>query len=109
MENIFEGAKFGDTFVTRNGKRAIYHKKPLYSKHYLMVEDLLEFVPYDNDGICLGDDEWDIISKYKEPVDEETLREKAYEWTSFVKEDNLTIKVLALECAMIGYRKAKEE
>jgi len=109
MENIFDGAKFGDKFVTKNEKIAIYHKKTLYGKHYLMVEDLLEFVPYDEDGICLGDDEWDIVSKYQEPIDEEKLRDKAYKWIKFVKGDDLKVKLLALKCAMIGYRKAKEE
>lgn len=39
---------------------------------------------------------------------EQDLREKAYEWTSFVKSDNLMIKTIAVECAMIGYKKAKE-
>lgn len=40
-ENIFRDAKFGDVFLTRDGRKAIYHKYEMEKSekiHYLIIE-----------------------------------------------------------------------
>lgn len=43
MENIFENAYFGKVYVTRDGRKAIYHKVEITGKekwHYLAFEPI---------------------------------------------------------------------
>ena len=46
MSNIFEGAKFGDVFKTKDCRMAIYHYYEYW--HYLITDD--------GGDICCGDD-----------------------------------------------------
>ena len=70
MSNIFEGAKFGDAFKTKDGRKAIYHYYEYW--HYLITDD--------GGDICCGDDGSDtkndfdnIVGRWDEPIDEKPL------------------------------------
>lgn len=53
MENIFENAKFGDNFRTRDGKIAIYHYYDIANdRHVLIHEGLLYEIKHRPDGVC---------------------------------------------------------
>lgn len=70
MSNIFEGAKFGDVFKTKDGRNAIYHYYEYW--HYLITD-------YGGD-ICCGDDGGDtkndcdnIVGRWDESIDDKPL------------------------------------
>ena len=70
MSNIFEGAKFGDVFKTKDGRKAIYHYYEYW--HYLITDD--------GGDICCGDDGSDtkndcdnIVGRWDESIDEKAL------------------------------------
>ena len=70
MSNIFEGAKFGDVFKTKDGRKAIYHYYEYW--HYLITDD--------GGDICCGDDGTDtkngcdnIVGRWDEPIDEKPI------------------------------------
>lgn len=118
MENIFEKLlgrkpKFGDWFMTIEGYPVRY-VSDMGNPNIVMLcnpENGIIKTCGINGHIVLGSsfsDKQFVISTYN-PIQEDALRENAYKWTEFVKDDNLLIKTIALECAMIGYRKAKEE
>lgn len=56
MENIFEHAKFGDKFVTRDGRTALYidknfnRKTGLVDSHSVFIEGNEVTTLYNNDG-----------------------------------------------------------
>lgn len=130
MKNIFEGAKFGDKFMTRDGKKAIVINLTRHFQDITMAltiegdEDAF-YRFYHEDGTAkkeAGDtDAVDIVSKWKEPVDEEKLNKLAeshcenydFEPTQRNSTDSgweygHTYTQL-VECYKAGYRKAKEE
>lgn len=65
MENIFEHAKFGDKFKTRDGRIAIYARKAVDGFHYLVPEGSSFTYGYNDDGILSSkvDACFDIVSK----------------------------------------------
>lgn len=76
--NIFEGAKFGDRFKTRNGRMAIYGF-PEDERHVLIVENFGAVFRYKDNGVSnYPNDKIDIIGKWQEPIDEEELDRLAY-------------------------------
>lgn len=75
MENIFKNAQFGKMYKTRNGGKAIYLRKNDFHNHILSVGSH-EIVVSWEDGALLGcprESIYDIISEWKEPVDEKKL------------------------------------
>jgi len=113
-KEILKGAKFGARFKTYDGRLAIYHYHD-DKFHYLIVEnDDVPIVCHSN-GLIVGIRENnkhytdDIVSKYIEEANEVYLAEHVDEWTKFVKDTDPLLKVVANECAKIGYRKAIQD
>lgn len=52
MDSIFEGAKFDDRFLTRDGHKAVYgcEESNCHDKHFLLVEGFDDVVVYKPDG-----------------------------------------------------------
>lgn len=121
MNNIFENAYFGKVYITRDGRKAIY-KDTFFRKSYetdalvqfhkLMVdggdEDGNDIIAFMNNGKrgtkCQG---IDIVSEWKEEINEKKLDELAYRWAyntsgTYVKWEQLQ------DAYKAGYRKAKE-
>ena len=69
MKNIFEGAKFGDKFKTRDGRTAIY-AQAIEGHHYLIPEKSSFTYGYNDDGTLDSkiDVGFDIVSKIDEPA-----------------------------------------
>lgn len=113
MANIFEKAKFGDKFRTRDGRTAVYIKE-YYSSlwgrnmHELLIENE-GFEDYESDGradVHDGELPIDIIGKWQEPINEEELDRLAME---YIKGKQVpAIRVSAYNAYRVGYRKAKE-
>jgi len=82
-ENIFEGAKFGDRFITRAGCLAIFisHSKNGWTCAVQEKIDKSRQICYDIYG-KIGNCETmqDIMSKYQEPIDEDNLDKLAKEY-----------------------------
>jgi len=124
MENIFEGAKFGDKFVTKVGFQAIYCKYCTKDGsnwyHSLIVDcESVADLEYDNNGVAIACcDDFDIVSGYQEPIGEEKLDELAIEM-AIENKDHIATSYANRNEQMImegyrygysdGYKKAKEE
>lgn len=88
MENIFENAKFGDKFRTRDGRKAIFincatERNDVYFKYYCTIEDLDGiYEVFDSQGRCHRDSDSpiDIVSEWQEEISEEELDELAEQW-----------------------------
>ena len=114
MENIFENAKFGDRFKTRDGRMAVYRvcSQNLCFEHanFLIVDkEPIEYAFRDN-GLNIGNKhEIDIVSRWKEPIDEEKLDKLIDEEivTRYKYSPALLSEVVV--AFRKGYRKAKEE
>lgn len=80
MINIFENAKFGDRFKTRDGRMAIY----LYErgeKHYLIVDTTKNPCPYRCNGKLdlYRQSIFDIVSSFRNPISKAELDQKAWD------------------------------
>lgn len=76
-KNIFEGAKFGDKFVTKDARILIYHccnalpeyKDPIYQ---FIEEFNSDIIICDKSGKCLNmpqyGQDYDIVSRYQDPI-----------------------------------------
>lgn len=115
MESIFENAKFGDKFKTRDGRMALYlEDAATYGKYQLAIDGLAEvfyLISCDDSGMCKQNTDFDIVGKWKEPIDEEELTEMA---NTYMLHPDRTIESYSLLTEMMeafkaGYRKAKEE
>lgn len=113
-KNIFEGAKFGDKFLTRDGRIALYLHEctRIFGKdcgHHLVI--FTDADAYASNGKLWCDkdlkeeSEYDIVSRYQEPIDEEKLDEVATDYTNNVGQGNWQ----ELEAYKAGFRKAMEE
>lgn len=129
MSNMFENAKFGDKFITRDGRKAIVINLTKHLQGITMAltiegdkDAFYRF--YHEDGTAkkeAGDtDAVDIVSKWKEPVDEEKLEKIANESTELYGKytyrrmsydsEHADIKIEGYSDGFkAGYRKAKEE
>lgn len=74
MENIFENAKFGDKFKTRDGRMAIYHKCIWNDCHLLLLEAEDNVLDYFGNGnvvyefsekVKRQDQDDDIVSRWE--------------------------------------------
>lgn len=83
--NIFDGAKFGDKFKTRDGRMAIFfcihtdYRRYDLSHPYACIIDGFDFPLhfYPNGQLYLGNNfkvDEDIICRWDEPIDEDHLR-----------------------------------
>lgn len=95
-KNIFEGAKFGDKFQTKNGKMAI-----LIFPHYyqnttvkLCIEDGDEFDVYLDGQVDtrFWNDDLSIEGKWKESIDEDKLDELAKNTQQYDNGNNILYK-----------------
>ena len=75
MSKIFEGAKFGDAFKTKDGRKAIYdaHENKW---HYLILEGGWDIICQD-DGVDTINNDHDIVGRWVEPIDEKRLNDIA--------------------------------
>lgn len=109
MSGLFEGAKFGDRFVTRDGRNALYILKDDYAMLFA-VEGCKCIIACYHDGTMMYpcDSAYDIISRYVEPIDEDELDrlariyEKQYEYCEYFPEE-------IMEAFKAGYCLAKYE
>lgn len=137
MKNLFENAKFGDRYKLRDGRMAIYlstyyggsendKENPPFIDVDFAVEVHIIYVDgsekrfhridqYDGatgkfNKWATEEDDWDIVGKWEEPIDEEKLdklAQNAYpfeddaHWNGYQRERQEAYKA--------GYRKAKEE
>lgn len=119
MKNIFEGAKFGDKFMTRDGRKAIVIN---LTPHYQGITMALTIEGdkdafyrfYHEDGTAkkeAGDtDAVDIVSKWKEPIDEKNLHKLALNAYQFEDDPHWnSYQFERQEAYKAGYRKAMEE
>lgn len=77
MKNIFENAKFGDMFKTRNGRRALFCTA---SRGVLCFVEDCGLIPYHPNGISYGASSADIVGRLIDdhgwiPVTEDTMPE----------------------------------
>lgn len=132
MENIFENAKFGDKFRTRDGRMVIFVKSEGTNNFHPDVEAecILEEFSYviidkshpmlskgsrcfsDGTNIYEHSDE-DIVGKWEKPVDEEKLHKYAEEY--YINHGDIppyantdTVWKQIKDAFEDGYRKAKE-
>lgn len=114
--NIFENAKFGDKFRTRDGRMAIFVSQSKYGTATLLVQYLkgYEVFKCNEHGGHPNESEsyescYDIVSEWKEPIDERDLTDMAtiaYRGT-FIGEVSDT--ELFRKGFRAGYRKALEK
>jgi len=108
MENIFEGAKFGDKFLTRDGRLSLFIKDEDETYSFI-IEGEEHIITVDDRGYWLFDkSSRDIISRYQEPIDEEKLDELAKQCTPKMMIDEGD-GVEFQWGFIVGYRKAMEE
>lgn len=111
MSNIFEGAKFGDAFKTKDGRKAIYDG---YENNYrfLILDGGFDIICND-DGIDTINDN-DIVGRWVEPIDEKTLNDMAVELAAeYCKDKNCGHIMpndweIAHDCVLIGLKKGLE-
>lgn len=123
-ENIFEDVKFGDKFVTRDGRVALFIVKLNISKTKTCYRCIIEdeddtFYDYDKNGLDV--DSWyteledgtgiDVLGKWQEPVDDEELDKLAEEYIDDgYKGSDFTVHIKKegqKEGFKAGYKKAK--
>ena len=128
MKEIFEGAKFGDKFVTRDGNVAIFHRRfirtchaapsePSYQGVSLMVKGQAYLVEKGLDGKDMTDyyittrseQPTDIIGRWKEPIDECKVEKLSKESNPYDKSDSVAMHDAYSDGFYDGYCKAKEE
>lgn len=118
MNNIFNNAYFGKAYKTRDERKALYHCFD-GQYHRLFTEERCDFSPYcDDNGKHLTHSEeesrFDIISEWKEPIDEEELDALAEEYDSKVPhfincDTGYTINYRIKEAYKAGCRKGYKD
>jgi len=124
MENIFENAKFGDVFVTRDGRQATFvglfidDEQKIWRKIVIANESEIRY--YNNSGKSGllgkydGDFPNDLVSRYQKPIDEMKLELDTIlymrEYCKATEADETLFEYEDMKTAYKrGYRKAKEE
>ena len=108
MSNIFEGAKFCDTFKTKGGRKAIYNGCE-NKWHYLILEGGWGIICHD-DGLDTINDH-DIVGRWDEPIDEKHLDNMASQLADdYCKSKNCGHILpndceIANDCVLIGLKK----
>lgn len=107
--NIFKKARFGDKFVTRNGRLVVFLGKSQFrhDSYEVKIEGESICRTYRSDGsyFDFGQCDGDIIGRWKEDKDLDALAE------AFCPSEQLYINADALdvqEAYKAGFRKAKE-
>ena len=111
MSNIFEGAKFGDAFKTKEGRKAIYNgcENNLY---FLILDGGLDIICSD-DGLDIIND-YDIVGRWVEPIDEKRFNDMAVQLADDYCKDKNCGHVqpneweIAHDCVLIGLKKGLE-
>lgn len=117
MNNIFENAYFGKPYKTRGDKKAIYQRDDglhgLYH-HWLITEQ--QHFACANSGehnMIEGETNLDIVSEWKEKINEEELDELA--WKEYPDDDDDDTPLYGIdrteqrEALKVGYRKGWED
>lgn len=112
MVNIFENAYFGKAYKTRDGRKAIYLRNFICNGiyHFVSTGDI-EFTVNDKGNVDkIYQFGADIVSEWKESIDDEKLDELANEDFENDKFTNIPqIETYYKIGFKVGYRKAKEE
>lgn len=108
MNNIFENAKFGDKFLTRDGRMMLYLRKmPDNNDFHEVLDSDINIEHFHSNGQYCKEYPLpcDIIYEWQEPIDEEELNKKAIlDIAKLVLKDE---EIVATKLWKAGYRKAK--
>ena len=110
MSKIFEGAKFGDAFKTKDGRKVIYHYYEYW--HYLILEGGFDIICQD-DGVDTIND-YDIVCRWVELIDEKRLNDMAVQLADEYCKDKNCGHIppndweIAHDCVLIGLKKGLE-
>ena len=116
--NIFENAKFGDKFRTRDGRMVLFNSPTsFYKGWYWMIAQGSGTCRYFEDGLLnIGEENsLDIVGKWEEPINEEELDRLALEHSEPIDTipddwfNKRRVKLLVRSAYEAGYRKAKGE
>lgn len=106
MNNIFKDAYFGKAYKTRDGRKAIYHMYDSVESSHFLILDGSDEVCCDDEGIDLGDaPEYDIVSEWEDPINEEELYNIADLW---VCDNGVENSRDGIEAFIAGYNFAKK-
>lgn len=115
MENIFENAKFGDKFKTRDGRMAVYkgysQNVCFKSANFLIVDKEPIECAFRDNGLYIGNKhEIDIVSRWEEPIDKEKLNQMAKQYHEKIIGRNENAEAWRFDAAFIaGYKAAVNE
>lgn len=111
MKNLFENAKFGDKFLTKDGRMAVLVNWDGMMQHaFLYVKERdIEFYGeemYNLDGTTArGSTLHDIVSRWNDSIDIEELDRFADEYSFYNPDPDTTYKC-QIEAFKAGYRQA---
>lgn len=111
MSKIFEGAKFGDTFKTKDGRKAIYH---FCDDCHFLIGDGDSDIICNDDGIDITNQYDNIVGRWVEPIDEKRLNDMAVQLADdYCKDKNCGHIMpndweIAHDCVLIGLKKGLE-
>lgn len=121
MSNIFENAKFGDRFITRDGRIAVYvsYCESLMGDfyHYLLVENSTYkgTIPYYDNGKAVKEkDCFDIVPIWEGSFEQKMIKEKAKDMAATIKGGYIPTDALEkyfrseLECIIKRNQNAKD-
>lgn len=128
MSNIFENAKFGDKFVTRDGNVAIFHRRfirtyyavpgePSYQGVKLLVKGQAYLIEKGLDGKDMTDyyvttrseQPTDIVGRWQEPIDEGKVEKLSNESNPYDELRHIAMHDAYSDGFYHGYCEAKEE
>ena len=108
MENLFEGAKFGDKFIMRNGNIVVFIMKYQDNTRVMCVTPNSTLISWALDGLVIDGEEhaFDIVSRYQ-PSEEEISEKADFYSRIFVDRIEMQDKVQNfIEGFETGYKKA---
>lgn len=121
MDNIFNNAKFGDRFITRDGRTAVYvsYNESLMGAfyHYLLVENLTYkgTIPYYDNGKAVNEkDCFDIVPIWEGSYEQKMIDKKAKDMADTIKGGYIPTDALdryfrnELECIIKRNQNAKD-
>lgn len=110
MNNIFENAKFGDKFRTRDGRMAIFIQGAYPIGYMIAIFKEVRLFSFFEDGSFKANKESpiDIVSEWQEEINVEELDKIAEEYVTKYATPHTSQFVDMINGFKAGYRKAKE-
>lgn len=106
MNNMFENAYFGKSYMTRGGDRALFQYKDSCQAHLFTEAEIIDVYLDGTIDSRFFDSSLDIVSEWQEPVDEEKLENLANEESLWLADAPLQERRFK-EGFKTGYCKAK--